>query len=233
MSDARDVVLRRIERALRTARIPVATADPGSEPGAGDARGAGGDRGDGSHADRHGADPGKVALHVALQERFALEARALGVEIYIEPTSASVCDRLRTLVAGLRVLTWDPARLPYGCGSTVDDGLVGSSPRAEQARAEIGVTGCHGAIAETGSLALIGGPGCSPTVSLLPPVHVAIVRPEDLFDSMGTFFAARADAMAQSANCTFVTGPSRTADIELSLTIGVHGPGRVAIVFGP
>lgn len=240
MSDARDVVLRRIEQALRTARIPVATADRGSDSRAGDARRAGGERDDGSHGDRHGGDRnsgdrsgGGDAERVALQERFVLEARALGVEIYVEPTSASVCDRLRTLVAGLRVLTWDPARLPYGCGPIVDGGLVGSSPREAQARAEIGVTGCHGAIAETGSLALIGGPGCSPTVSLLPPVHVAIVRPEDLFDSMSTFFAARADTMAQSANCTFVTGPSRTADIELSLTIGVHGPGRIAIVFGP
>jgi L-lactate dehydrogenase complex protein LldG len=39
--------------------------------------------------------------------------------------------------------------------------------------------------------------------------------------------------MAQSACCTFITGPSRTADIELSLTIGVHGPGRLVVVVGP
>jgi L-lactate dehydrogenase complex protein LldG len=50
---------------------------------------------------------------------------------------------------------------------------------------------------------------------------------------MGEFFTARAEAMAQSANCTFVTGPSRTADIELSLTIGVHGPGKVVVILGP
>ena len=220
MSDARDVILGRVERALRTARIPAAITH--------------------EDADRDGSgDPEQVALpavalpRTSLQERFVLEARALGVEIYVEPTSAAVCDRLRTLVAGLRVLSWNPTLLPYGCGAIVDGALLGSSPTAEQARAEIGVTACHGAIAETGSLALIAGPGCSPTVSLLPPVHVAIVRPEDLFESMGGFLDARAEAMTQSANCTFVTGPSRTGDIELSLTIGVHGPGRVAIVFGP
>ena len=71
------------------------------------------------------------------------------------------------------------------------------------------------------------------TVSLLPPFHVALVRSEDLHERFIDFVTARADALAQSSNCTFVTGPSRTADIELSLTIGVHGPGRVAIVIGP
>jgi L-lactate dehydrogenase complex protein LldG len=50
---------------------------------------------------------------------------------------------------------------------------------------------------------------------------------------MGDFFAAHADGIAAVSSCTFVTGPSRTADIELSLTIGVHGPARVVIIVGP
>ena len=214
MSDARAVILDRIERALRTGRIPEARP------------------------------PETLALHetpetlaghanTALADRFVLEARALGVEVYLESTPDAVRDRLRTLVAGLRVLSWDRDRLPYDCGAVVADALPGSAPREEQARADVGVTACHGAIAETGSLALISGPGCSRTVSLLPPWHIAVVRHEDLCATMGDFFRARHDAMARAANCTFVTGPSRTADIELSLTIGVHGPGKVAIVLGP
>jgi L-lactate utilization protein LutC len=210
VSDARAAILGGIERALRTGRIP--SDDP--EPRPPDRRRPVDDR-------------------PLLVDRFVLEARALGVDVFVETTADAVRDRLRTFTAGVRVLSWNPDRLPYACGSVVSDALLGSAPRLEQARADVGVTACHGAIAETGSLALMAGPGCSRTVSLLPPLHVAIVRPDDLFASMGDFFEARADAIAQAANCTFVTGPSRTADIELSLTIGVHGPGRVVVILGP
>src|SRR5207302_6222509 len=62
------------------------------------------------------------------------------------------------------VCSSDLDRLPYDCGAILSGAIVGAAPRSEQARAEAGVTGCHGAIAETGSLALISGPGCSRTV---------------------------------------------------------------------
>jgi L-lactate dehydrogenase complex protein LldG len=161
------------------------------------------------------------------------EARALGVDTFVETSPESVRDRLAALIAGLRVLSWNPDQLPYGAGAVVRSATFGSSPRAEQAVADVGVTGCHGAIAETGSLALLSTPGCSRAVSLLPPLHVALVRPDDLFYGMSDFFAAHADGIAAVSSCTFVTGPSRTADIELSLTIGVHGPARVVIIVGP
>jgi L-lactate dehydrogenase complex protein LldG len=213
MSDARALILDRIARAMRTGRIP---EDRSAESLA-------------LHPDGTRASQASVTM----ADRFILEARAVGIEVFVDWSADAVRDRLGKLVAGTRVLSWSPDRLPYKCGPVVAGAVLGSAPLAEQARAEIGVTGCHGAIAETGSLALISGPGCSRTVSLLPPVHVALVRRADLVATMGDFFAAHADAMARAANCTFVTGPSRTADIELSLTIGVHGPGKVAIILGP
>jgi len=219
MSDARAVILDRIERALRTARIPEV-----------------GDAGARAFQASDQRDAGARAFQasgVPLADRFVLEARALGVEVFVESTPEAARDRLRTLVAGLRVLSWNRDRLPYDCGAVVGEALPGSAPREEQAHADVGVTACHGAIAETGSLALISGPGCSRTVSLLPPWHIAVVRHDDLLATMGDFFLSRHDAMARAANCTFVTGPSRTADIELSLTVGVHGPGKVTVVLGP
>ena len=82
-------------------------------------------------------------------------------------------------------------------------------------------------------MVLLSGPGRSRAVSLLPPVHVAIVRRGDLRASLGDFLREARDAMAGAASCTVVTGPSRTADIELTLTLGVHGPGAVIVVIGP
>jgi L-lactate dehydrogenase complex protein LldG len=217
MSDARAIILGRIERALRTAHIPKT------------------DDGHASGAERDIDVPGTRAADAApsVQDRFLVEARALGVETFVEASAAAVRDRLRETIGERRVLSWNPERLPYGTGAVVAGALLGSAPVREQADAEIGVTGCDAAVAETGSLALISGPGASRTVSLLPPVHVALVRPQDLVPTMGEFFAANAAAMAAASSCTFVTGPSRTADIELSLTIGVHGPGRVVVIVGP
>ena len=75
--------------------------------------------------------------------------------------------------------------------------------------------------------------GFSLAVSLLPPHHVAVIQPQDLRYSMAEFFADFREPLVQAASCTFITGPSRTADIELTLTLGIHGPGRVTVVIGP
>jgi len=111
--------------------------------------------------------------------------------------------------------------------------IFGAASRDEQARAEVGVTGCDRAIAETGSLALITGPGRSRAVSLLPPFHLAVVSRLNVCYTMAEFFDDCRPQLATASSCTFITGPSRTADIELTLTLGIHGPGRVAIVIGP
>ena len=216
MSEARTVILDRIARALRTARIPDARSPERLALQRNDPEGA-----------------RAFQASESLGDRFILEARAVGVELFVDWSADAARERLSKLVAGKRVLSWNPDKLPYRCGAVLTGAVLGSASVAEQARADIGVTGCHGAIAETGSLALISGPGCSRTVSLLPPMHVALVRRADLVATMGDFFTTHADAMARAANCTFVTGPSRTADIELSLTIGVHGPGKVAVILGP
>jgi L-lactate dehydrogenase complex protein LldG len=170
----------------------------------------------------------------ALRERFRRELELLGVEVHVEATEEAVRARVKDLIRGRKVLSWDPEALPCGTAACLEgeEVLFGASPRAEQAGAEIGLTGCEAALAETGSLAMTAGPGRPRTPSLLPYVHVAVVRSSDLVLGMGEFFE-RYRAHAELPYLVFITGPSRTADIELSLTLGVHGPGKVVVVLGP
>ena len=88
-------------------------------------------------------------------------------------------------------------------------------------------------MAETGSLVMFSAPGRSRAVSLLPQFHIALVERAKLYFSMAEVFETYRDRLEGSASCTFITGPSRTADIELTLTLGIHGPGRVAVIIGP
>jgi L-lactate dehydrogenase complex protein LldG len=97
------------------------------------------------------------------------------------------------------------------------------SPQADQrlvAECELGVTGVDVALPETGTLLLRSSPEKPRVVSLLPRVHLAILRRAALRADLHQAFSE----VKQNGYCVLVTGPSRTADIELTLTLGVHGP---------
>jgi L-lactate dehydrogenase complex protein LldG len=170
----------------------------------------------------------------ARRARLLEEFQLLGVEAFDEPDETGVRNRVKRLIAGKSILSWDAERLPYGAGAALAGETVafGADARELQAQAEIGLSGCEAALAETGSLAMVSGPGRPRTASLLPITHVVVIRGEDIVQGMGEFFE-RFRQNAVLPYLVFITGPSRTADIELSLTLGVHGPGHVIAVIGP
>ncbi len=103
------------------------------------------------------------------------------------------------------------------------------------AEADIGLSGVDYALADTGTLVLIACKGQARSVSLLPPVHIAVVRPEQILSGLSDLFPLlRSEAADEgrdlSSAITFITGPSRTADIELTLVVGVHGPQQLHVV---
>ncbi len=95
---------------------------------------------------------------------------------------------------------------------------------------DAGITSVDFAVAETGTLALRPGPGHGRAVSLLPPVHVAVLEERDVVWELAALFERVAERGGMPSALTFITGPSRTGDIEQTLTIGVHGPGELHLV---
>jgi L-lactate dehydrogenase complex protein LldG len=100
--------------------------------------------------------------------------------------------------------------------------------------ADLGITGVEYLIAETGSLVVSAGRTEPRSLSLLPPVHIAVAARSqllpDLFDLFNRFDGENGQAPALPSCLTIITGPSKTGDIELRLVTGVHGPGRVHAV---
>ncbi len=96
--------------------------------------------------------------------------------------------------------------------------------------ADIGLSTAEWAIAETGSLILESGPGKGRTVTLLPPTYVAIVPVDRMLRTVPEAIEKYAERGGLPANVCFHTGPSRSGDIEMSLVIGMHGPGDVHVI---
>jgi L-lactate dehydrogenase complex protein LldG len=104
----------------------------------------------------------------------------------------------------------------------------------ELADAEVGITGAACAIAATGTLVLEMGEGRSRAASLLPPVHVALVRAHQLVPRLEDYIAQQRakglTAFSQGSNVVLLTGASRTADIEMNVVYGVHGPLELHVI---
>ncbi len=160
-------------------------------------------------------------------EHFLDEVRKLsGVAQILSPESVS--EALKTLVAenGIRKATlWhSPLFEQLGLEQTLRSlGVDLVSPTAdkhEMALCDLGITEADYLLPETGTLVLTSSAEKPRAVSLLPRIHLAIVQPEMLRPDLHQVFAAAKD----SNYLVFITGPSRTADIELTVTLGVHGP---------
>lgn len=95
----------------------------------------------------------------------------------------------------------------------------------------VGITGVFCAIAETGTLVLLSGEDTLPATSLLPETHVAVVRTSRIVKGMEEVWSLlRREYPVMPRAVNFVSGPSRTADIEQTVTLGAHGPYRVHII---
>jgi L-lactate dehydrogenase complex protein LldG len=222
--------LNRIKTSLRRAYLPASSAEhPGSFQG---------------YTYRAGAPVEKMA------EDFARELRALSGYVHIlEDTEAVIAVILEILQKhqATQLMAWDKDSLglPWlpnaltEAGMTLTDGHVAADAEGRKANLAaldgvlIGLTGAQGGLADTGSLALVSGPGRGRLASLLPPVHIALLPAQKLYPTLPAFLAAHPTAATAGSNLVFITGPSRTADIELTLSMGVHGPREIHVIILP
>lgn len=123
--------------------------------------------------------------------------------------------------------------------ATLDQGASPDSLRSAAFLADVGITSVDFAVAETGTLAVLAEPSQGRAVSLLPPVHLAVLDSRDIVLELAALFdrVEQRDSFerveqrgALPSALTFITGPSLTGDIEQKLTVGVHGPGELHVV---
>ena len=144
----------------------------------------------------------------------------------IENAPAAVARYLRANSLPLAAVCW--AEL-----AGLDWAAAGIDVAVREARDTdpVGVTGAFCAIAETGTLMTLSGRDTPATVSLLPETHVAVVRKSRIVRGMEEAWQLMRDELgAPPRAVNFISGPSRTADIEQTVTLGAHGPYRVHVV---
>ena len=144
---------------------------------------------------------------------------------------ADVTPALRDLLGGRTAVA---SNAPYlrECGVTDIEGVqTGFTGRDELrnacAAAGAGITSADYALADTGTLVMISSREEARLVSLLPPVHIAVVPAARMLGTLDELLMKLPRPAEQSSSMVLITGPSRTADIEQILVRGVHGPGEI------
>ncbi len=170
-----------------------------------------------------------------------------------EEATAAICDIAKGLDAKLVMHSLNPTLNGLSLEAALgelgiqaktmaideDSDSVSASEQRQELRdqvvqADIGVTGVDYVIAETGTCVILPRKGVSRLTSLVPPVHVAVVEKGQVLETLDDLFALKRQEFLEKGDwgsyMSFITGPSRTADIEQTLTIGVHGPKEVHMV---
>jgi L-lactate utilization protein LutC len=179
---------------------------------------------------------------------FQAALAAAGGQMHLVPDGEAAARRVLELVQGMaarraligRGPVVDSLRMPErlrdaNVETVLVDTLSPSTGRDPFFAADVGISGVDYVIAETGTVVL----GCRPeeprSLSLLPPIHIAVAQRRqllpDLFDLFRAFSTPDGRESVDLPSClSLITGPSKTGDIELRLVTGVHGPGEVHVV---
>ena len=157
---------------------------------------------------------------------------ALNDNDVVAAVTGIISDLQKTPLRARRIALSDaPALNRFTPQIAVDVDEITTSPSAaELFDYDVGISTAQAGIAETGTLVLESESERHRLVSLVPPVHIAIVDAADICLTLGEALAAVGRGSELSPTITLITGPSRTADIELTLAIGIHGPQELYVI---
>jgi L-lactate dehydrogenase complex protein LldG len=158
--------------------------------------------------------------------------RALGLSTTIDDLR-SPAEVPAAVARYLRGLGLAPAAVCWPEFAALDWRGQGLSVESRATRGEdlVGITGAFCAIAETGTLMMCSGPDTPPATSLLPETHIAVLRRDRILAGMeDAWNLLRREWGELPRAVNFISGPSRTADIEQTVTLGAHGPYRVHLL---
>jgi len=187
------------------------------------------------------ADGHKNHAHHSAVEMFRERLEAVGGRCFVVRGEVEAARALKGIIAQLRATSLPAERIALSNApllvrltrEIVDVAEVTVAPSAaELFDYDVGLTTAQAAIAETGTLVLESDSESHRLVSLVPPVHIAIISAKDICLTIGDALklVQRREVADMSRTITFITGPSRTADIELTLTVGVHGPRELYVI---
>ena len=166
--------------------------------------------------------------------QFCEALQNLNGKTFVAPSREEACRHVSEILAGGEAIASNSPFLAE-CGITrlagVHSGVTGRLELRELcARLPAGITSADYALADTGSLVLLSSRDEARMVSLLPPVHVAVVPVNRLLSGLDELLTLLPLPSGKTSSMVVITGPSRTADIEQILVRGVHGPGQIHVL---
>ena len=166
-------------------------------------------------------------------ERFREALEAVKGQCIVVEDETSAANALAQIIArsGLSRVAVSDSPLFRRLTDRIANGIefVSGATPAELFDCDAGITSAQWAIAETGTLVLESEQERNRLASLIPPVHIAVLEASQIRQTMAEALEAISRSGLSRA-VTFITGPSRTSDIELTLAIGVHGPGELHVI---
>jgi L-lactate dehydrogenase complex protein LldG len=185
----------------------------------------------------------------ALRTRFVQELERLNGEVFTVRGDAAARDKVIELLQAHEaksVLAWDFKHLPV---KALDQALAEAGIEVHQpdiqgelhdealevyAAVPVGLTGADAAAATTGTLVVSTAPGKGRIPTVLPRVHIVVFHQRRIVPRLEDWVARQRDGdlatIRKSSNLSFISGPSRTADIEKNLVLGMHGPEQLQVI---